>query len=216
MGVVERGGVGEACGGGEAEEEREECVGAGAVGGVLEDEVGGEVVAAELAAELLGDAPGGGTRGHGVGGGEEVVDVGVVLEGGEAEAARGDDEGDAGVGLLDGRVDGRAVDAAAERHLVLQDEDGAGGSLRAGAGEAEEVVEEPEEDGLHARSGYMVGACLWRQCGGHSRSLRSGSRMRAKNRQRQGQRRFCTAKSEEVMSEEVEQATARATAVLYS
>jgi hypothetical protein len=53
VGVVERGCVGEACRRSQAEEESEEGIGAGAVGGVLQDEVRGQVAGAEFAAEVL-------------------------------------------------------------------------------------------------------------------------------------------------------------------
>jgi hypothetical protein len=89
-----------------------------------------------------------------------MIDVGVVLEGGEAETSGGYDEGDAGVGLFDRGVERRAVDTAAEGHLVLEDEEGAGRREGAGAGEAKGLLEEMEEGGVHARSGYMVGVAV--------------------------------------------------------
>ena len=68
-------------------------------------------------------------RRHGIGCLQQMIDVRIMLQGGVAKAARCDDDRDRRIGLLEGRVDRRAVNAAAERHLVLQDKDGAGGSF---------------------------------------------------------------------------------------
>jgi hypothetical protein len=89
----------------------------------------------------------------------------------------------------------------------LQDKDRVWVLVPAGAGEADEVVEESEEGGFHARSGYMVR---------HAVAAMRGSFAALQDDGEKHATAVLYSKERRAMSEEEEQATARATAALYS
>jgi hypothetical protein len=93
----------------------------------------------------------------------------------------------------------------------LQDKDRVWVLVPAGAGEADEVVEESEEGGFHARSGYMVRHAVAAMRGSFA-ALQDDGEKQATARATA----VLYSKERRAMSEEEEQATARATAALYS